>query len=407
MASGQAIQTTTGRTPRWLGIIGSGQLGMLLCDAARALDIRTMVLSDDPAAPAIYSADAVLVASMQDPRALASMLQQCDTITFEFEAVPDTTLERLSRAVARGSVSVHPAVATLQRLKDKGLQKTWLRESQLPTLPFTLTDADTAADELRAGAIQPPLVQKTRQGGYDGKGVQILLEDADLAKLWPVPGLIEPALIGCTEVAVVVARDTLGTTLAYPPVSMAFDDRLNAVSTVTYPAEVAPDIRAACTGIAERAVNALAAAGVFAVELFVTASGDIFINEISPRVHNAGHLTLTAFEHDQFEQHVRAVMGLPLAPIKPLAPAAVMLNLLYDDSMAPAHTGEPYNMELEPQVMLHWYGKQEARDGRKMGHITALGDSPTAALALAHAGLARIRSGELRPARLREQANAR
>ncbi len=406
MASGQPPQNTASAAPRWLGIIGSGQLGMLLCEAARGLDVRTMVLSDDPAAPAIYSADAVLVASMTDPRALADMIQQCATVTFEFEAVPDTTLDRLARAVARSAISVHPGVDTLSLLKDKGRQKTWLRDNGLPTLPFILTDAGTTADDLRAGTIPTPLVQKTRQGGYDGKGVQILLHDADLERLWPVPGLIEPALIDCTEVAVVVARDTQGSIQAFPPVSMAFDASLNAVSTVTYPAEVAPDIRAACADIAERAVSALAAVGVFAVELFVSTQGEIFINEISPRVHNAGHLTLTAFEHDQFEQHVRAVMGLPVAPVSARADAAVMLNLLYDDSMQPAHTGQPYSMQLESQSALYWYGKTEARSGRKMGHITALGESTEAALALAHAGLERIRQGDLNPTPISARASA-
>ncbi len=404
MPTGQPPRKTAGSASRWLGIIGSGQLGMLLCEAARELGVRTMVLSDDPAAPAIYSADAVLLASMTDPRALADLIQQCAIITFEFEAVPDSTLEYLARAVSRSAISVHPGVATLALLKDKGRQKTWLAESGLPTLPFILTEPDTTAETLLAGPITTPLVQKARQGGYDGKGVQILLQDEDLSQLWPVPGLVEPALLGCTEVAVVVARDTQGNLRAFPPVSMAFDETLNAVSTVTYPAGVAPDTRAACTDIAERAVGALEAVGVFAVELFVSASGDIFINEISPRVHNAGHLTLSGFQHNQFEQHVRAVMGLPLAPIKPLADAAVMLNLLYDDSMAPAHRGQPYSMQLESQTVLCWYGKAEARSGRKMGHITALGESPAAALALAHAGLERIRRGELSPTS--EQARA-
>jgi 5-(carboxyamino)imidazole ribonucleotide synthase len=196
-----------------------------------------------------------------------------------------------------------------------------------------------------------------------------------------------------------VARDVAGNLSAYPPVTMVFDPDLNAVSTVISPGALEPAIQASCTTIACDAVAALGAVGVFAVELFLSEQGELYINEISPRVHNSGHLTIDAFKHDQFEQHIRAISGRPLAPTLPRAPAAVMLNLLYEDSMAAAHTGIPYTMALDARdhTTLHWYGKPEARSGRKMGHITALGISPAIALERAYAGLARIRSADFHP----------
>jgi 5-(carboxyamino)imidazole ribonucleotide synthase len=382
-----------------VGIIGGGQLGMLLCHAARRLGIHTTVLSDDPAGPTLHVADEALVADLGDQDAVTTLIEKSDVITFELEAIPDVTLDNLREAVQRDLVTVNPGVDTLACLKDKGLQKTWLRDQGLPTLPFSLTDAGTTSDDIDAGEIATPLVQKARQGGYDGKGVQILRAKADLAQLWPVPSVIEPALHNAVEVAVVVARDASGNLSAYPPVTMVFDPGLNAVSTVTSPGALEPDVQEACSTIACDAITALDAVGVFAVELFLTELGELYINEISPRVHNSGHLTIDAFKHDQFEQHMRAITGRPLAPVVPCAPAAVMLNLLYEDSLAPAHTGAAYNTALDSQdrTILHWYGKPEARPGRKMGHITALGMSPETALEHAHEGLVRLRSGDFHP----------
>ncbi|GAB5452431.1 MAG: 5-(carboxyamino)imidazole ribonucleotide synthase [Halioglobus sp.] len=382
---------------RRLGIIGGGQLGMLLCRAARDLGITTTVLTPDTSAPAVHETDHILLADYDDPTALNQLILCCDVITFEFEAVPDSTIERLQEAIERREAKVQPEPKTLARLKDKGLQKRWLLDNGLPTLPFKLTDKSTRATDLLSGPLSLPLVQKARTGGYDGKGVQVLTEEADLAALWPIPGLVEPMLDNCTEVAVVVASDGRGALRAYPPVHMAFDPQLNAVRTVTTPATIEPRIQLSCDTIARDAVRRLGSAGVFAVELFVTAKGEVFINELSPRVHNSGHLTLDAFKCDQFEQHLRAIAGLPLGQIVARAPAAAMLNLLYDDSMAPALAPYPYTRRLDAQghTFLHWYGKRAPKPGRKMGHITALAMSGEAALLQAENGLAKVQAGDL------------
>ncbi|MDZ7784079.1 MAG: ATP-grasp domain-containing protein [Halioglobus sp.] len=193
--------------------------------------------------------------------------------------------------------------------------------------------------------------------------------------------MVEPALDDMLEIAVLVVSDGAGELRAYPPVGMEFDARWNAVSLVGLPAALDDTTAGRCEGVARDAVGALGAAGVFAVELFVTPEQSIYINEISPRVHNSGHLTLEAFEVGQFEQHVRAVMGLPLAPVNPRARAAVMLNLLYDDSMSGALGTGPGIVDLDDRghTRLYWYGKTAARPGRKMGHITAIDETFDAA----------------------------
>jgi 5-(carboxyamino)imidazole ribonucleotide synthase len=347
----------------------------------------------------MHTTDALVTAAYDDTAAIATLIEQCDVITFEFEAVPDVTLAQLQSAALAGDVRVYPSTDVMTLIKDKGRQKTWLSEQGLPTLPFVLLDKDEGVAAIKAAGLSAPVVQKTCQGGYDGRGVQVLVDDHALAALWPVESVIEPALDlqQCIEVAVVIAQDADGTQIAYPPVSMDFDPVLNSVKTVVLPARVAEDIQDQCFAVAKRAVASLGSVGVFAVEMFVTPEKAVYINEISPRVHNSGHLTMDAFDHCQFEQHLRAICGLPLAPIKPRSSAGAMLNLLYEDAMAPAQHNRPYSVTLAEQgpVVLHWYGKEEARSGRKMGHINALADNAASALLYTEVGLAKLIRGEL------------
>ncbi|MGB1774389.1 MAG: 5-(carboxyamino)imidazole ribonucleotide synthase [Arenicellales bacterium] len=382
-----------------IGILGGGQLGMMLCEAARRLGVTVTVVTDDPTSSAVYVADQSIVAPLDDLSAVARLIEASDVVTFELEAIPDETLDLLEHAQAEGKIEVHPGVDTLRLIKDKGLQKTWLQDQGLPTLPFLLADENVDEGVVLQSGFCAPLVQKTRRGGYDGKGVQMLLEPEALSDLWPVASVIEPALESCLEVAVVVTRAESGETSVYPPVTMMFDPALNSVSTVISPGDLSETQRTECIEVATRAIQALDAAGVFAVELFISTSGEIFINEISPRVHNSGHLTMEGFQCDQFEQHLRAISGRPIAPTEPQAPVSVMLNLLYEDRLSPAHTGVPYTARLqeEGQVTVHWYGKKEARPGRKMGHVNALGNSREEALAHAQSGLERLQSDTFQP----------
>lgn len=377
-----------------LGIMGGGQLGMLLCQAARPLGIATAVLEPNPAGSALGFADTVIVASLADADAVRELIEASDVITFELEAIPDESLALLREAENAGTLAVYPSIDTLKRFKDKGVQKAWLEAEGLPILPTLPVIAGKVPDAIGDGLWSLPVVQKAHQGGYDGKGVQLLRTEADLARLWDVPSYLEPALDPVRELSVVICRDLDGNLSAYPPVSMTFDERYNAVHSVTSPAEASDELSTAAMRIARDAIGRLDTAGVFAVELFVDANDHVTINEISPRVHNSGHLTLEAFNHSQFEQHVRAVMGLPLGALRPSAPAAEMLNILYDDRFESACPATPCVEDVGDDLTcrIYWYGKSTGQAGRKMGHITAAGQNVEAvrgAAATALEGLAR------------------
>ncbi|MFK8050041.1 MAG: 5-(carboxyamino)imidazole ribonucleotide synthase [Halioglobus sp.] len=380
-----------------VGIIGGGQLGMYLCEAARPLGLTTTVLMSRPDESAAHAADAVIIAALDDLQAVRALIETSDVITFELEAIPEATIEMLEEAEAQSQLRVFPRLKTLRLLKDKGLQKTWLHEQSLPTLPFVVVPE---IQELSLGVIKPvglPLVQKACQGGYDGKGVQMLRSEKELQKAWPVSSVLEPLLDHRVEVSVIVARDCDGDLVSYPPVSMDFDERFNAVSSVMSPASIPEQLQQECETLARRAVNALEGIGVFAIELFIAQDGSIYINEISPRVHNSGHLTMEAFTVSQFEQHIRAVVGLPLMPVVKQREFAVMLNILYDDSWSDLCPAEPCRDPVKLSLMsqAHWYGKPEGTVGRKMGHLTTLGNSAAATGSEASRALMSLRATDL------------
>lgn len=369
--------------------MGGGQLGMFLCQEARALGVRSAVLEANPAGSALPYADEAIVAGLDDLAAVARLIDASDVVTFELEAIPDESLDRLRAAEREGRIRIHPSADTLALFKDKGVQKRWLSDQGLPTLPFLDVVDGTVPAALQSGEWSLPVVQKAHRGGYDGRGVQLLRTREDLDRLWNVPSYLEPALDPCLELSVVVVRGQDGTLRAYPPVSMTFDARYNAVHSVTSPADVDPDLAARGAAIARDAIDRLDTPGVFAVELFVDPEGHVTINEISPRVHNSGHLGLEGFEHSQFEQHVRAVMGLPLAGITPTAPVSIMLNILYDDALEAACPPRPGVDDVpgDVPVRVHWYGKSTGQAGRKMGHLTATGADPASVRAAAEAAL--------------------
>lgn len=386
------MNSTSGNTRRRLGIMGGGQLGMFLCQAARELDVATAVLEPNPAGSALPFADLPIVAALGDLDAMRRLVEHSDVVTFELEAIPEESLELLREAEEQGRIRVHPSIDTLARFKDKGVQKAWLEDAGLPTLPYLTVQGGKLPAAFREQGWSLPVVQKAHRGGYDGKGVQLLRDEADLANLWDVPSYLEPALLPCLELSVVVCRGADGRLIAYPPVSMAFDDRYNAVHSVASPAQVEPALVEEAERIALEAIGRLTTPGVFAVELFVDPDRQVTINEISPRVHNSGHLGLEAFRHSQFEQHVRAVLGMPLAPIESTGAAAEMVNVLYDAGLEHACPPAPRSDDLPVAggvrvLRAHWYGKSTGQPGRKMGHITAVGDSAAAVHAAAENAL--------------------
>lgn len=363
-----------------LAIIGAGQLGLYLCQAAKPLGIRTRVVTSDSTAPATSIADDVIVSDYDAAGLAQRIVEDTDVVTFEFEDVPDALLDELESLQQSGSFVVNPCIDTLRLIKNKAVQKTWLEEQGFPTQPFVIEESpvENFAELVRQFGL--PLVQKAQTGGYDGYGVQVLGADSGVEDMWPVPSLIEQYLERPTEIGVVVARSASGEMQSYPPVRMAFDHDLNILDAVVQPTGLTAAIDQQASDLARQVVERLNGVGIFAVEMFVDEGRDeddqLLVNEIAPRVHNSGHVTLDSDKVSQFEQHVRAVCGLPLGEPSATPTAAVMRNLLYSDRMVGLveHADGPLTVSKDG-ASLYWYGKQEGREGRKMGHTNILTDS--------------------------------
>lgn len=351
-----------------IGILGSGQLGRMLALAARPLGFHVHIYAPDAeGSPAGQVADRVTQADYLDAAALEAFAADCDVVTVEFENIPAAALERLA-----GLTAVHPGARALHITQNRLREKNFLQEHGLPLARFRhVTDeADLAAAVSELGL---PAVLKTAGFGYDGKGQLLLREQADLGRaaglLAEGEAVLEEFVPFEAEVSVIAARSAGGETGSYGLFRNVHTDHILDVTVA------GPDhdpLAEAAGAIAARIMNALGFVGVMCVELFVLADGRLLVNEVAPRVHNSGHLTSEACLCNQFQQHIRAVSGLPLGSFAFRSHAA-MANLLGDVWQG----GEPdWNAVLTAgDVQLHLYGKAEARPGRKMGHLTAVADS--------------------------------
>ncbi len=371
-----------------LGIIGGGQLALYLCEAAQSLGFEVAVISETEDAPALQRADKSHIGAIDSISTLDPFLANCDVITFDKEDIPDETLAYLVEAEKRGRIDVLPKAGTISMLKDKALQKTWLLQQGLPTLPFEIISGNTFSLDDLTGMFGRSLVQKSRRGGYDGRGVQILTDVEAAHQLWNVPSIVEPYMQDCREISIITARSQTGEIQTYPPVSMEFDPQLNSVTVVSMPAAISPQLGQEAIDLAERAIMLMDGIGIFAIEMFITPEGKLLLNEISPRVHNSGHLTLDACNVSQFEQHVRAILGLPLVVISQETPAA-MLNILYTEALRDSCPDRPGTERLpDLGAIVYWYGKRSGQVGRKMGHINAVASNVEEAVDLANRALA-------------------
>lgn len=371
----------------------------MTAQAAGALDIEIHVLDPAEHPPAAAPAARHVRGALDDPGAIATLASGCDLISYEIETGDPGVLRRVG-------TPVEPAPAALEIIQDKLVQRRFLAEAGVPGPRFfAFGDVGLNATARSSGEAETsldlpfplPFVQKARRGGYDGRGVAIVnafeeepgdrhgnrdrptADHAGRNYRFPETGIpwndgcyIEEAVPIAKEIAVIVARSTTGEIATYDPVEMHVDPELNLVDAVIAPAELDPRLHRDARSIAEAAVAALPGAGIFAVELFVTSDGAILVNEIAPRPHNSGHLTIEAAETSQYEQFLRAITGLPLGSTAFHRPA-VMRNLLGGPT---AGRTEYRGIDLAltiPGVHLHLYGKRESRPGRKMGHVTAVG----------------------------------
>ena len=362
-----------------LGILGGGQLGAMFAAAARRMGYRVEAISDVADCPAARFCDRLHVGDYADTEFLARAAAGLDVVTFEFENVPAAAGRLLAD---RLPVRPHPDV--LFTTQDRAREKGFLVRHGFACAPHRGVRSRAELDAAVA-AIGLPAVLKTAAFGYDGKGQAKLAAPADVAAAWERLGtgpsgprelVLEGWIDFDCEISVVAARGLDGTVAAFTPSRNAHANHILDVSSA--PAGLADGVQAAATETACRILTALDVVGVACVEFFVTRSGQVLVNEIAPRTHNSGHLTIEACETSQFEQQVRAVCGLPLGSTRLVAPAA-MANLLGDCWFADG-AGAPREPDWAaalavPGVRLHLYGKTEPRVGRKMGHLTALADS--------------------------------
>lgn len=348
-----------------LGVLGGGQLGRMLIQAAIDFNLHIHVLDPSPEAPCRPYAHHFEVGSLTDYDTVYRFGQQVDLLTIEIEHVNADALAALQQ---EGKL-VYPDPAVIRLIQDKRLQKQFFIDHDFPTSPFRLVN-DRA--EVQAAREMLPAVHKLGKAGYDGRGVQILRSEVDLDRAFDAPGLLERFVPFEKEVAVLVGRNRQGDTAAFPVVEMVFHPEHNLVEYLFAPAELSMALAVQAQDLATRLAHALDYVGVMAVEMFLTPQGQLLINEVAPRPHNSGHHTIRACLTSQYEQHLRGILGLPLGNPEQKLPAA-MVNLLGEDGFH----GQTYYQGIEEALAIggvypHLYGKAETRPFRKMGHVTLL-----------------------------------
>ena len=356
-----------------LGVLGSGQLGRMFTIAARRLGYRVHVLSPDDDTPTGQVADVEIRASYDDLDAIANFARLVSVVTFEFENVPAPTA-----AAAERFAPVRPGGNVLHITQNRLREKTFLRDAGIPVTPFrAVTSRESLESSLNEFGRQAVL--KTAAWGYDGKAQAALRSPGDVDRHWPSfagqETILEAFIDFDCEISVVAARDLAGRFVAYGPMYNSHANHILDISVC--PAPIDPKLAREAVEIAREVLTRLEVVGVLCVEFFVTKSGSLLVNELAPRPHNSGHLTIDACTSCQFEQQVRAICGLPLGSPRQHRPAA-MANLLGDLWSPGAPRWE--DVLAHDDVKLHLYGKASARPGRKMGHLTALADSPEEAV---------------------------
>jgi len=359
--------------PVRLGIIGGGQLARMTAIAALPLGVDVVVLEKNPHSPAARLSPDSVVGDWSDAETLEKFAEGCDVITLENEFVDAAALENLEKAGHK----VFPSAACIALTQDKFKQKQALQNAGLAVPKFRAVDSP-AEIILAARDFGWPLLLKTRRNGYDGKGNFTLKSEADITAGWQALGggrnelMVEAFFLFVKELAAIVTRGREGGTALYPVVETIQHNHICHV--VKAPAQVADDLVIRAAAMSKKAVEAVGGVGSFGVEMFLSANGEIAVNELAPRVHNSGHYTIEACDCSQFENHVRAVLGWPLGNPLMVAPAAVMVNLLGSEKTS----GQPRGLENALRlagVRFHVYGKMMSGPGRKMGHITVLEDS--------------------------------
>lgn len=354
-----------------LGILGGGQLGKMLLYETRKYDIQTWVMDPDEEAPCKISANIFIKGNLMDFNKVLEFGRKVDVLTFEIEGVNIDALRQLEKE----GIKVFPSPQTLGKIQNKSVQKDFYRENKIPTSPFLkYSSKESLLKALDHKEISIPFVWKSSTGGYDGRGVMIIKHEKNLQEIPEGECIAEELVPFKNELAVIVARNPDGEMRTYPVVEMEFHPTANQVEYVICPARIGDKISSNAREIAEKVSQAFEHVGLLAVEMFLTQDDEILVNEVAPRPHNSGHYSIEASFTNQFEQHLRAILNLPLGSTESKL-AGIMVNL----SGEAGHTGPVLYENIEsimkiPGVTPHIYGKKLTRPFRKMGHVTIVNE---------------------------------
>jgi 5-(carboxyamino)imidazole ribonucleotide synthase len=359
-----------------LGIIAGGQLGKILALTASNWNINTYVLDPNPECPAASCATVFVKGDYLDFDDVYNFGKKVDMITFEIENINIDALKKLQEE----GLKIFPDPETLSLIKDKGLQKAFYLEHNIPSAQFQLyTSKEAILSAMEAAEIQFPFVQKLRTGGYDGQGVAVIRNKNESNKLLDGPSVVEQCLQIKNEISVIVARNQAGQIKCFPPAEMIFNQEENIVEKIICPASTSDAINADAVKLATQIADSLNFVGLLAVEMFIDPHNKVWINEIAPRPHNSGHHTIEGVITSQYEQLLRAIFNLPLGATDLKMPS-VMINLLGEEGFEgkAKYEGLEEAMAIEG-VKIHIYGKKYTRPFRKMGHVTVLATTIEAA----------------------------
>ncbi len=346
-----------------LGILGGGQLGRMLIQQAINYNVTVKVLDPDREAPCRKLCDEFVVGALNDYNTVYNFGKKVDLLTIEIEKVNVDALEQLEKE----GVLVYPQARVIRLIQDKGLQKQFFKQNDIPTAPFQII---SNKNELEQTTMPFPYIQKLRRDGYDGRGVYKVIDESYLDKAFTEPSLIEQWIDFEKEIAVIVARNESGDISAFPMVEMEFNPDVNLVEFLITPSTLPFEIHQEAERIAKKIADDLKIVGLLAVEMFLTKDGQILVNELAPRPHNSGHQSIEGNVVSQFEQHLRAIFNQPMGDTACLN-NAIMVNVLGEEG----HEGPAVYQGIEkilkcPGVYVHLYGKALTKPYRKMGHVT-------------------------------------